>query len=168
LTRLAASAALALALCAVAPAHGQPGGPPPGVRGGGLATRAASNYLRLERDLVDALATRRTDRLESLLDESFDARSGADIDPVGRAEWLRAALGKAHRDARVRDLTVRELDDVAVVSFVLDPLQAPGGRASGRPVFVVDVWRRSTDKLLARYLGEPAPARAPARPSGRE
>ena len=133
-----------------------------------MATRAASEYLRLERAVVDALVARQTDRLESLLDESFEARSGADADPVGRAEWLRAELGKAHRDARVRDLAVRELDDLDVVSFVLDPVRATRGPASGPPVFVVDVWRRSGEKLLARYLGRPAPGPAPTRPSGRE
>jgi len=69
--------------------------------------------------------------------------AGADVDPIARAEWLRAELGRRHRDARVRDLAVRDLDDVAVLSFVLDPLQAQDGRSGGPPVFAVDAWRRN-------------------------
>jgi hypothetical protein len=67
----------------------------------------------------------------------------------------------------VRDLSVREADDLAIVSFLLD--RTPEGRGHGSTWFVVDVWRRSTDRLIARSISRPAAAPPrPSRPSGKE
>jgi hypothetical protein len=138
-------------------AFAQPGGGP--LRG--TATRSVSLYLERERTLAAALDRRDRAAVEGLLADDFTARTPASPDALDREPWLRAALGGRARESRVRDLTVREEGDVAIVSFLLD-----GGATTQ---FVVDVWKPSTGKLLARHVsvGTSAPA-APRRPTGRE
>ena len=72
---------------------------------------------------------------------------------------LRSESGTAGKDLTVRDLAVRELDDIAVVSFLLESAQARPAR-SVVTMFVVDVWRQSSSKLLSRYVEQPAVAPA--------
>jgi hypothetical protein len=160
-SRLRAPACALLLAAGYAPAVAAPEGPPPGVRGaGGLATRSVSEYLRLERDLEDAIEARDAAAIDRLVDASFEWRSGAIADPLSRDEWLRAERSGARRGARIRDLAVREEAELAIVSFVRD--------AKDGSTFVVDVWRRNPQRLVARYPGRPAPGPAPKRPSGRE
>ena len=59
----------------------------------------------------------------------------------------------AAQPSRVRDLTVREFGDTAVVSFLL---QGEGAQASSPALFVVDVWTQSTSRLAVRYVSVPA------------
>jgi hypothetical protein len=145
-------------------------GLPPGVRGpaAGAATRSVSHYLDLERDLQAALAARDAAAAQSLLSEDFEARSAVSPDPVTQQEWLRNEFAHARR-TRVRQLVLREFDDIAVASFLLQPVHADASAAPGPTVFIVDVWRQSTGKLQARYVDQPA--RTPFlsnRPSGRQ
>jgi hypothetical protein len=144
---------------------------PPGVRagppGGGMATRSVSKFLGLERALQEALAQRDRNAVAQLLAEDFEVRTAASPDAAGADEWLRRELTLPSRERIVRDLAVREFDDLAVVSFLLEP--ASVRQAGGATWFVVDVWRQSTGKLHARYIERPVnpPARQ-SRPSGRE
>ena len=152
-------------------ATAQPG-PPTGVRGGpvgGMATRSVSKYLGLERALQEGLTDRKRASVRALLADDFELRTAASPDVIGVDEWLRRELAAAAHDRLVQDLAVRELDDVAVVSFLLEPARArPAGRAVVT-MFVVDVWRQSPSKLMSRYIVQPAAAPAPrARPTGRE
>jgi len=67
----------------------------------------------------------------------------------------------------VRDLAVRELGDVAVVSFFLD--HAAARATATATLYVVDVWRQADGRLTARYESQPThPVAAPTRPRGRE
>ena len=139
-----------------------PGGVVAGARSGGqAATRSVSRYLDQERALIDALARRDTTALGALLAVDFVARSSASADVADSADWLAREL-RSPRAGLVRDLTVREADDLAVVSFLLDH---PGAKGSD---FVVDVWRQSTGRLLSRSSSRAANAPArPAKPDGR-
>ena len=135
----------------------------------GAATRSVSTYLAKERTLQDALAGRDADAARGLLNAGFEAYGPAGAAPIDSEQWLRRELMPATPARPVRDLAVREFDDIAVVHFVLGG-PAIGARAGGGPVFaVVDVWRQSTGKLLMRVIERPAhPAPVPTRPSGRE
>ena len=152
-------------------ATAQPG-PPTGVRGGpvgGMATRSVSKYLGLERALQEGLTDRKRASVRTLLADDFELRTAASPDVIAADEWLRRELASPEHDHLVQDLAVRELDDVAVVSFLLEPAHVrPAGRAVVT-MFVVDVWRQSPSKLMSRYIVQPAAAPAPrARPTGRE
>lgn len=151
--------------CAVglAPAAGlaQPGGGP--MRG--TATRSVSLYLERERALASAIDRRDRTTAEGLLADDFSVRSPAGPDTLDREAWLRGVLGGPARDSRVRDLAVMEEGDVAVVSFLLD--SGDGRRATTQ--FVVDVWKASTGRLLARHVSAGTGAAPPTRrPTGRE
>jgi hypothetical protein len=164
-------AVLALAASAILPTSAQPS-LPPGVRGGattGMATRSVSKYLDLERRFQEALTNGDRKSVQSLLADDFEIRTLPSADSIGADEWLRRELGSHRHDGIVRDLGVREIDDVAVVSFLFEPAPAKGTAHSAPTLFVVDVWRQSSGKLLARYVDRPAnPPPRQSRPSGRE
>jgi hypothetical protein len=139
----------------------------PGVRGGGMATRSVSRYLGLERGLQDALAERNRAGVAALLADDFVLRTPASADVESVDDWLRREFALAHPGGLVRDLSVREADDVAIVSFLLD--RGPEGRPATSTWFVVDVWRQSAQCLLARSMTRAAGApRRPGRPTGKE
>jgi hypothetical protein len=160
-----------LAAGAILPTSAQPS-LPPGVRGGattGMATRSVSKYLDLERRFQEALTNGDRKSVQSLLADDFEIRTLPSADSIGADEWLRRELGSHRHDGIVRDLGVREIDDVAVVSFLFEPAPAKGTAHSAPTLFVVDVWRQSSGKLLARYVDRPAnPPPRQSRPSGRE
>lgn len=137
---------LALALAAALPAAAQP------VHAGGMATRSAARYLALERELQEAVAAREAAAVQARVSPDFTYRSPVSPDVLEREAWLKREPRRA--DA-VRDLTVREEEGVAVVSFL-----------AGRR-FVVDLWKGET--LLARSATlSPEAPRPPSRPGGRE
>jgi hypothetical protein len=143
---------------------------PPGVRGpaAGAATRSVSRYIDLERDLAGAVAARDATAVRRLIADDFEARSASSPDPLQKDEWLRAEFAGAGL-TRVRQLSLREFDDVAVASFLLQRVKPDGSAARGPTLFVVDVWRQSTGQLQMRYTDQPA--HVPAlrdRPSGRQ
>jgi len=161
--------ALALLAALAAPASRAQSGPPPGARGGagGMATRSVSRYLGLERDLLDAILRRDRAAMAALLVDDFELRSAAQVDVLSADEWLRRELRASAPEGFVRDLSVREVDDLAVVSFLL--ARGTAARPAAATFFVVDVWRASAGKLLSRSITRAAgtPPR-PSRPSGRE
>lgn len=144
---------------------------PRGVAGpaNAMATRSVSRYLGLERALQDGIDQHDHPAVSKLLAEAFEARTAADQDAARADAWWRRELASASHHAVVRNLSVREFDDLAIVSFLLDGRPAHAGAKAGPTRFVVDVWRQSSGQLLTRYQDRPAhPPPVPARPSGRE
>jgi hypothetical protein len=127
-----------------------------------------AHYLDLERGLLDDLA--RGDRTAVLarLADDFSAITPASDEFYSVDDWLQQELRRP-RDRSVRDLSVREVDDLAIVTFLVD--REMDGRRPGAS-FVVDVWRRSTDRLLVRSMRSisrpSATTSRPRRPTGRE
>jgi hypothetical protein len=159
LRRVLLAGCCALSLVSAA-TFAQPGGP---MRG--AATRSVSLYLGRERALAAAVDQRDRAAVEALIDDDFSARSPGSPDDLDREPWLRAMLGGHAGRTQVRDLSVREEGDVAVVSFLLDT----GTGHAAKTQFVVDVWRSSAGKLLARYVAAGTGAPPPTgRPTGRE
>jgi hypothetical protein len=146
-------------------------GLPPGVRGGpaaGAATRSVSRYLDLEHSLQAALAARDAEAVQTLLADDFEVRTALAPDPLTREEWLHSEFAHARR-TRVRQFTLREFDDTAVASFLLENVKSDGSAGRGPTLFIVDVWRQSTGRLQVRYMDQPARTPVlPDRPSGRQ
>lgn len=138
--------------------------------GGGAraaATRATATCLQLERELQDALSRRDRAAVQALLAEDFGLRWAAQVDPMSADEWLRREFAQRESESLVRDLSVREFDGFAAVSFVLD--RGGVGRSPASTFFVVDIWHAATRKLVARSITRAAGvARRQARPDGRE
>ena len=144
---------------------------PPGIRGpaNGMATRSVSAYLLLERALADAVADGNHQAVIRMLADEFEVRFPEGGDATSREDWLKESVRGGEAPARVRDLVVREFDDIAVVSFLLDDSHVAKKQKVPVTRFAVDIWRHSTQQLLVRYVSTPArPARAFSRPSGRE
>lgn len=138
---------------AVNPALGPPGA---------SATRVVANYLERERALQSALAAHDQTAAAAMLDPDFEARTPASPDTSSRGDWLKGEFAKSKGPAQVRDLAVREADDLAIVSFLLVTHR-------NDTYFVVDVWRQSSGKLQARYIAAPRnPPPIARKPNGRE
>lgn len=129
----------------------------------GMATRSVSHFLARERTLSESLDRQDRAAASAMLAEGFTARSASGVELVDADRWLDEEAKHRTRERFVRELSVQEAGDIAIVSFLLD--ESAGRRTATR--FVVDVWK--SDRLLSRLsalaVGAPAPTR---RPSGRE
>jgi hypothetical protein len=131
-------------------------------------TRGVKIFHGLEYDLVDALRAGQTDKLDQLLAEEFEQRSGAaPSTPMPREEWLTGSSAKAPGALLISDLVVHERGELSLASFK-QVLRGPN-----LTPFVVDVWRRRADgsfELVTRYVSDlgraaakpPAKGRVPA------
>jgi hypothetical protein len=129
----------------------------------GAATRAVSQYLDRERTLEAAIERRDLGAIDAMLADGFALRTPLSPDPLARDALLGREAGAQGKERQVRDLWTQEVDDLAIVSFLLDP--GPGGAT----VFVTDVWRTSSGKLVSRLVSQPMRAsQRPSRPTGRE
>ena len=168
LRQVTASLAVAAALASGAAAQSRL---PPGVDANApapaAATRAVAHFLDRERALAAALRERRRDAAKQMLAPEFEVRTAESLDAIAAPAWLDAQLRARPTSTVVRDLAVRELGDLAIVSFFLDGAAERGRGPS--TLYVVDVWRQGDDRLVARYEARPArPVPAPSRPRGRE
>lgn len=140
---------------------------PPGVRGpaSGMATRDVSHYLMLERAVAQAVADHDDAGLRTRLADDFTVRDPNRETALGADEWMRSSAPGNTSPDQVRALSVHTVDNVAMVTFLLDRRRA--GHTTTR--FVVDLWSRSREQLLSRAVSNPrsTPTR-PSRPSGRE
>jgi hypothetical protein len=144
---------------------------PPGVRGpdSGLATRSVSTYLALERGLLVSLKEGNRDEVMRVLGDGFEVRSSVDMNETSAADWLQGELRNPIETAGVRNLSVHEINDIAVVSFLLDSKRVVNNKSVASTLYLVDIWSQPTHQLVARYVSRPAHAApVPARPSGRE
>ena len=155
------AAAASTSPSAVATAQGGRGGPPAQGSTGAL-TRSASKYFDLETRLLGALQDRHAADSSALLASDFEVWSAERADATTRDAFIAAGLPAGIRSFRVRGITVRELGDQAIVSFLLE-LREPTGTTRST-AFVVDVWSVRTNQLTVRYVSQPAkPAVADAR-----
>jgi hypothetical protein len=130
---LAGAAAIICALACPAPALAQTGA-------GAHVTRTVQVFTQLEESLLQAIRSRDEARLQALLDDEFEMIVARAPDaPVPREDWLANVRKPGAGDYSVEQVSVREIVEVAVVSFVLRP-KVPSTRAS--PVFVIDTWQR--------------------------
>ena len=81
---------------------------------------------------------------------------------LDRASWLATACTRyTCTEFRYRDVQVRDLGAVAVMSAIADFTAEINGIARTGPLFLTDVWRRGDDgrwRVCARYSAHPEPA----------
>jgi ketosteroid isomerase-like protein len=123
--------------------------------GGPIVTRLVQLFTRLETEWMDA--ARRKDRaaLEGFLADDYELRSAARPgQPIPRADWLQGALSRENLHSfAIGQMAVRELGDVALVSFVYHREIDLGGKDRTADLFVVDAWVQKDGvwKVKARY-----------------
>ncbi len=128
-----------LALVAVL-AHAQP-----------AATRGVQSLQQAETTLLQAIHDNDTAGNERLLDADFEMHVAQQPGiPVVREDWVRSAVRPNAGVWRIQQLAVHDLGQVAVGSFLLEPL---GGPAKRTAVFIVDTWRHDKEgwRLLVRH-----------------
>ena len=80
---------------------------------------------------------------------------------LDRADWLATACTRyTCTEFRYRDVQVRDLGAVAVMSSIAEFSAAIDGMPRNGPMFLTDVWRRGSDgrwQVCARYSSHPEP-----------
>ena len=133
---------------------------------GGTLTRSASKYKDLETALLQAQQDKRQDDVNRMVDDDFEVWSAEKNEPTPRDVWVQGWMTGNSSWFQIRNVAVREFGDIAVVSFLLDRRGEMGDKPVTPTVFVVDVWRQGTSKLVVRYVsspGKPAPQVIPTR-----
>lgn len=138
------------------------------------ATRQVALFTGLETQLLQAIQRKDQAALGGLLaDDLVIEMPGAE--PIAGDDWAPQVLEKGFslKAFEVRDMSVIDLGDSAVVKF--DRLQAAAlkNKNQSGEYFVVDIWKKSGDswKLTNRYVsrvGPVTPAAKAPRPTGKQ
>jgi len=112
-------------------------------------TRDVAEYTVQEQTLM-ATVTAKENQPYLLLADEFEVWTGQDYDWQSKSEWLQTI--KKQSKFTISNLSVRLMDDFAVVSFMLDTVQSQHNKHSSQ--FIVDLWRKSTNKLTVRYVSD--------------
>jgi len=102
---------------------------------------------------MDALREKNTSQIDRLLAADFEVWSAERSGPTSRHDWQEAAA--SNPAARIRNLTVREFGETAVVSFLLES-GATRRTATSKVLFVIDIWNATAGTLAVRYVSTPA------------
>src|SRR5215471_14388513 len=136
------------------------------------ATRQVTLFTGLEKQVLLAVQKKDKAALTSVLTDDFQIEM-PDADPLAGDDWIDSVMapGFALKSFVVRQMSVADMGDVAVVKY--DRLQQARFKAKNLngESFVVDVWKKSGDswKLANRYV---APVtitlKIPPKPTGKE
>ena len=149
-----------LSLCSKAPFAGAQA-----ASSGPTVTRLVQLFTRLETEWMDASRRKDQAALEGFLADDYELRSAARPgQPIPRGDWLQGALNRENLHSfTIGQMAVRELGDVALVSFVYHREIDLGGKNRTADLFVVDAWLQKDGawKVKARYAspleGRPGP-----------
>ena len=132
-----------------APSGRAPGGP--------TVTRLVQLFTGLETEWAEAVRRKDHAALERLLDDDYELRVSAQPgEPIPREEWLDTAMNRfGLRSFSIGQMAVRDLRDVALVSFRYSQEADVDGRDQSGDFFVVDAWVRKDGawRVKARYAG---------------
>jgi CRISPR/Cas system CSM-associated protein Csm3 (group 7 of RAMP superfamily) len=109
-------------------------------------SRDVAEYTLREQELM--VLIRNINKEDALLAADFEVWSDRVNERQSKAEWMKTA--KKIVSVNIHNLSVRLMDDLAVVSFSLETSQGRHKKRSSQ--FVVDIWRKSTNKLTVRYV----------------
>ncbi len=119
------------------------------------ATRQVALFSGLEKQMLGAVQKKDKAALQQLLADDFEI-SLPDADPLPGDDWMDSVMAKDFtlKSFVVRQLSVADLGDAAVVRF--DRLQQADykGKNESGEFFVVDLWKKSGGswKLANRYV----------------
>ncbi len=143
ITRLVCSSLLLV--LPLAPVQGDPIVMDPQSRGQSTVTRDVAEYADREQALMTAALTSGNNATPLLADD-FQAWS-TDNDWQSKEAWLSSA--QHIKSFIIKDVSVRLLDGLAVVQFLLQTQGNKGVHHQYKTV--VDIWRQSSKQLAVRY-----------------
>ena len=116
-----------------------------------LSVRWMDAWVRKDRAVLEA----------SLAPDFALVVSATPTQRLDRASWLATACSRyTCSEFRYRDVQVRDLGGIAVMSSIADFTAEIDGLPRTGPLFLVDVWRRGDDggwQVCARYSSHPEP-----------
>lgn len=121
-----------------------------------LATVLTHKYLQSERALEQWFSTGMANKVQQQLSDDFSAHIPPD-EELGQKPWIERQIAQSRTPWAVTNLQASLQDDICVVSFLRIQPQTRKWQ------FIVDIWRESSQKLLARFEGplssHPLPSR---------
>ncbi|HEY5030197.1 MAG TPA: nuclear transport factor 2 family protein [Candidatus Angelobacter sp.] len=139
------------------------------------ATKQVTIFTALENQMLQAVQKKDKAALQALLADDFTIEI-PDADPLPGDDWLDSVTAKdyALKSFVVRQMSVIDLGDAAVVKF--DRIQEAVFKAQpdNGEFLVVDLWKKSGDswKLANRYVAKvsshPTLPKAPTKPTGKQ
>ncbi len=106
------------------------------------ATRDVTDYTLKENELRRDIDAKKVNALSDNFEVLFNNAS----DWKTKEDWT--ALARKQPPGTIQNLSVRYLDDLAIVCFSLNYKE----KQKVKTEFIVDIWRKSTDKLEVRYV----------------
>lgn len=137
------------------------------------ATRQVTLFTGLEKQVLQAVQQRDKAGLQAIVSDDFEVVM-PNTDPLAGDDWVDSVLAKnfALKAFSIRQVSVADLGDAAVVKFLREQHATYRGKDESGEFFVVDLWKKSRDgwKLANRYVARvgAAPASRPPRPTGKE
>lgn len=116
-------------------------------------TRDVTEYTSREQALIAFIGDKENQQMPLLADD-FEVWSDKSRDWQSKDDWLKAA--RQQINFNIRNLSVRQMDDFAIVNFLLETTARLDKKRSTQ--FVVDIWRQSTNKLSVRYISNIGPS----------
>jgi hypothetical protein len=139
------------------------------------ATRQVSIFTNLEMQVLKAIQRKDEAALQVLVTDSCNIEM-PDADPLACEDWMSDVLDKGYnlKSFQVRQMSVADLGDSAVVKFDRVQQSTSKGKPDGGEFFVVDLWKKDGDswKLANRYVAEvsslPSIPKSPTKPTGKQ
>lgn len=139
------------------------------------ATRQVTLFTGLEKQMLVAIQKRDKTAVQALLGDDFEIDM-PDADPLPGDDWLDTVMANDFnlKSFTVRQLSVVDLGDAAVVKFDRVQQATYKGRNESGEFFVVDLWKKSGDswKLANRYVSKvgsiPENVKVQPKPTGKE
>ena len=137
------------------------------------ATRQVTLFTGLEKQMLQAVQKKDKAALESMTTDDFEIAM-PNADPLAGVDWEDSVLAPAFtlKSYGIRQMSVADLGDAAVVKFMRTQQASYKGKDDSGDFFVVDLWKKSGDswKLENRYVARvgAAPPKVRTKPSGRQ
>jgi ketosteroid isomerase-like protein len=139
------------------------------------ATKQVTIFTGMEQQMLQAVQRKDKAGLEAMLADDFTIEM-PNADPLPGDDWLDSVMAKdyALKSFVVRQMSVADLGDAAVVKFDRIHEATSKGHADSGEFFVVDLWKKSGDswKLANRYVAkvgsQPSILKAPIKPTGKQ
>jgi hypothetical protein len=139
------------------------------------ATKQVTLFTGLEKQMLQAVQKKDRAALEAMLTDEFEiAMPGADS--LAGPDWVDSVMAKdfSLKSYVIRQMSVADLGDAAVVKFDRIQQATHKGRSESGEFFVVDLWKKSGDswKLANRYVAKvgaiPVTPKIEPKPTGKE
>jgi hypothetical protein len=139
------------------------------------ATRQVTLFTGLEKQMLQAVQRKDKGVLEAMLTDDFEIAM-PNADPLAGEDWVDSMMARdfSLNSFVVRQMSVADLGDAAVVKFDRIQQATFKGKNESGEFFVVDLWKKSGDswKLANRYVAKvgaiPLTPKLQPKPSGKE